>query len=87
MNFSNILPLSFVLIAVLLLVLAVLLLLVWLWMGRSGSILFPGLGIIVSNQIFIIFLLILSIIFIIMAGVFTPKTQSLNSSINQKSSD
>ena len=67
MNFSNFPAAILVVVAIFLLLLAILLLVLWLWCG-GGSIVFPGLGIVVSSSGFVTFLLFLCIVLITVAG-------------------
>lgn len=82
-NFSNIIASIFILLAVALLILAIFILIIWMRNDGDG-ILFPGLGIIVSTPLFIVFLLILSIGSVVIAGVVKPKRPAFDLSKNEQ---
>ena len=67
MNFSNLIALILGVVSILFVLMSALLLVLWIYLG-GGSIIFPGLGIIVSIWGLAVFLMFLSIILVIIAA-------------------
>lgn len=83
-NLSSVISLIFVLVTLALLLLAIFILINWIWHG-GGGILFPGFGLIVSTPAFVVFLLFLSIVTVIIAGIF--KTENPQSYVSESRKD
>lgn len=83
LNFQNIIATLFILSAIALLLFSAYILVLWSWRG-GGGILFAGLGLVISTPGFIVFLLILTIGLVTIAGIIKPEKNYDNLSETRK---